>query len=656
MWVLIFIIEEICVMFKFFKFWTCSLIMAGGLLCFNNLSWAKSLQQELRSMPEGSYQLARSVFLPNAGDDIWLHSYDKFPNTNTPQKPSDLCSKQGYNLERCPINGRCSPCPTNSLYKKLTSCAEGYKISVSKTYCECLEKFCDKSEYFMMSCPEGTVCESCTEISSNCSKTTYHKPTTDCISGYCYTGGRCQKTQTKSCGLSYGPNPEWKDECPTGYICSQSGTYMTSDCQSGTCWRYVSCDNANDYYLSTSSPAPVCKHMPCYKTQTTCSGYPLASCPENGICSKCTITNKYCTESDTKYKFESCEAGYHVSSQLADTCEKDCKPNSLNGKVYNPIYKTKAECEAVDGVSSCTGAQFSISSTCSTGTLYYAASCDAGYKLNIVDDGESISQTCYKTCSPTIAYASRDGFTEINKPSADFIFEQKTYINNECNEEVRYKITGCKDTKKYFYKRFSPQCIQKFDYLYADYSISTELDCSKYPIGIIVDKNAAVSYVRTKDALAKNFATVAKEFGEDVWVGEASASNAFKKTKGNWSSGDISYCRTIYMYQHELNQRVNKILSQCNYSTTNIPKFTGRRACGYANANISAGKNSAYMIDFDHNNNQIPSYDNTNWTYSEYAAICGEEDDVFGNNCLVWQSNSNYTGNFFPLINYNNAK
>lgn len=734
---------EFCIMVKskFIRFLTCFVVMVGSLSYFSANAKADFSQQT--KMPEGSYQLARSVFLPKADDDVWLSHYKKLPYDYN-QHP---CGKMGYSIKKpCPEHGNCSPCPTDSNYLKLNSCnntsTQKYRISSSGLKCEpyCDTKTCSLSEYPMTTCPEGMDCyDKCQEVADSCATTYKFKLTNKCLSGYCYIGGRCQKPTVTECGSSSGAVPIWKDKCPTGYLCTKlSKTYMTADCQTGSCYQCQGCDESKGYYRpSTASTGSCsCAYMPCFNQVNTCSGYAYDKCPDHGVCNdSCTVKNKDCSEGATKFNLTGCESGYTLEN---GTCVKKC--TSKKGDITNKLdyvhysYDTNEQCLKADPyATACHQAQKYTDTECNTQPIYGVSACKEGYFVDYAppylcypyctigftgkleadekcyvykSEDECLSQSgtnryscheatkyttkdcreeklwaikscqpdyiykdckCIKrNCTPNIDNANSEGFKYTTKPGDDVLYETKTYINNSCENEVRYKINGCKDSKKYLYTRFGYQCMQIFDYVYADYSVSTELDCSKHPIAIVLYDQTAVSFLRTDNEPVRNFENVAKEFYPQ-FVGDYSAQKAYEKTKGNWSSGSMVECRAMYMYQDKLNEKVNQIISKCGYQTTYIPKFTGSRYCGFSNIVDSQGKNQSYTIEFNYNKDKLPSYNDFHeWTTAEYEGICGVEDvrvssgsgntTNFGNNCLKWQQNNNAYGTFFPVINFATAK
>ncbi len=457
---------------KFIRFLACSLIMAGSLYPFMHSANARSPKS--MPLPEGSYQLARSVFLPEATEDTWFSHYDRLPNDYN----QDPCKKMGYPIkDDCPKHGNCSKCPADSNFLKLNSCsADGsqkYRISPNGLKCEpyCDYKGCDMSQYPMMTCPEGTACETCTQVNNDCTSKFWYKATSNCISGYCYIGGRCQKVQTVDCGASYGPAPEWKDDCPEGYICSEARTYMTSDCKTGTCWQFKSCDNSKDYYLvSSSTGTPRCKHMPCYKTQKNCNDFKLTSCPANGTCEKCTETDQYCNEGDTKYNLTGCVKGYHLDYNKTK-CIKDCvigdEASNPDLMFVDPSYATLNECKAQDGVSSCMQYYFYTNTSCAMAPKFIPNACKSGYKLkqetSQKNGGTILKITCAKDvpqCTPNLC--SDYDFTTYPDLTGCYgcKVESCQVTNADCSKGItKYKIIELTCPNEYMLNTETLQCI-----------------------------------------------------------------------------------------------------------------------------------------------------------------------------------------------------
>ncbi len=380
-----------CIMLKLYfkkKSFKTMIAILTTILCFSSFNiQAKQNSNTLNSLPQGSYQLARAVFLPNANDDVWLSHYSSIPFH---YQRNENCEKFGFTLPSCPPHGKCLSCPIDPKYKKLITCLtdgdQKYKISDSGTYCEayCDVETCDTSKYFSYSCPEGTVCESCTAVTSKCAKTPWYKPTTNCLSGYHYDSGRCVKDcQVIGCGGGTGMDRTFQDKCPTGYICtSLSNEYQTSDCKKGKCFKYKSCDTANGY-AQQGSPG-YCEYQECYKTQTSCAAYSLNTCPENGNCSECTVQYADCSEGDKKYKLDSCKAGYQMINN--SYCAKTCSAKTCDTTEYfMTTCPENMDCE------SCT----SVTTSCEESQRFKLGPCKSGYHADslgrCVSDCEKIS-------------------------------------------------------------------------------------------------------------------------------------------------------------------------------------------------------------------------------------------------------------------------
>ena len=373
---------------KFIRFLACSFFIVGSLCLF--IKAADANPPQVTAMPEGSYQLARSTFLPEATDDVWLSRYGKIPN-NYNQSP---CKKMGYPLKnQCPDHGNCSKCPSDSNYLRLDSCnndgSQRYQVSSDRTSCKkvCNVQTCNTSTYFMSTCPDGMDCDKCTEVKSDCTTIVHLKPTTRCISGFHYEGGRCVKDCAEvKCGPGYGIYKEWKDQCAKGYLCTKRSTdYQTTDCKTGSCYQYKGCDEANGYFKPSWSSGGECEYMACYQTATNCAGYSFTSCPANGVCDdSCTVKNKDCSTKETKYNLTGCASGYHFNSTKT-ACDKDCLKDSVgtypNTVYYAPIYKTEIECENAEGVSQCMSRYVNTDTLCNLSIYYIPARCETGYKM-----------------------------------------------------------------------------------------------------------------------------------------------------------------------------------------------------------------------------------------------------------------------------------
>ena len=101
----------------------------------------------------------------------------------------------------------------------------------------------------------------------------------------------------------------------------------------------------------------------------TCPGYTLTSCPENGICTPCSVQNSQCSQT-VKFKLDSCEDGYTVSG---NTCVKStsCTTKTCQrGLTTKPTHATS--------YTTCVP----VHEDCSMGVATYTATaCEAGYTL-----------------------------------------------------------------------------------------------------------------------------------------------------------------------------------------------------------------------------------------------------------------------------------
>ena len=107
-----------------------------------------------------------------------------------------------------------------------------------------------------------------------------------------------------------------KIDIPTCTSTTCSSLYSYSSCPS---WKWCSSCTATNSDCTTTTK---------YKVDCTineCSGYWYTSCPEHGICSDCTPRDATCTQWDKKYALNSCESGYHISSD-GKSCDEDEDP------------------------------------------------------------------------------------------------------------------------------------------------------------------------------------------------------------------------------------------------------------------------------------------------------------------------------------------
>ncbi len=291
--------------YKFIRFLACFFIMVGSLSLFIHSADANPPQikptrnLKLRPMPDGAYQVANIIFLPDADESIWL------PNGNYNKNP---CTKMGYKLTSCPEHGNCANCPMDPKYMKLTSCNneynQFYKVSSDGTSCQryCYPQYCNTSTYFAVTCPEGTVCDMCKEIKDDCSEILHFKPTTNCQSGYYYSGGRCVR------GCSVNSCSGYNLSSAPANATSVSCTIKNQDCSSGaTKYKITSCNSGYNLSSDGLSCVQTCNLTPCSSDYNDSNqGIYFDGVYHNGI-------DKYNTCKDcnsTKYHIVSCKPGY----------------------------------------------------------------------------------------------------------------------------------------------------------------------------------------------------------------------------------------------------------------------------------------------------------------------------------------------------------
>lgn len=263
--------------------------------------------------PAHSFLLARAVFLPETKDDLGFSGRD---TGGTDFNKGDPC--KDFNIYTCPANGKCTPCLTNPNKKRLDSCSSPYVISGQACVCpptvalnypndkcnlycgnNCIKKTCEKSA-------DQTGCTNSTQACDDgCGGTTRKccVPCTDKIttkpenSNYTYT------TCADGDG-SHQIQDNWS--CISGYHTKDNG--CEKDCNA-----------------------------------TSCSGYTLDSCPEHGVCDKCTKTALDCSTDGTKYKLSSCENGYKISGSICIESKNtvDLPIIYSDGKISKEIFSDK---------------------------------------------------------------------------------------------------------------------------------------------------------------------------------------------------------------------------------------------------------------------------------------------------------------------------
>ena len=171
--------------------------------------------------PHNSFLLARATFLPDTKDDLGFSGRDT-GSGNFGQ--GDLC--KGYTLSRCPSNGTCTNCPTNSNKKKLTGCKSGYTLSGNA----CVAATCSAlNSSYKTSVPSNSIC---TKVSTN-SLTCYKDCKTVSCSGYNVS---CPSEMLSNTYASNGITYQACPDCPVFRNPNSTTVYnCTSKCKITAC-------------------------------------------------------------------------------------------------------------------------------------------------------------------------------------------------------------------------------------------------------------------------------------------------------------------------------------------------------------------------------------------------------------------------------------
>lgn len=115
----------------------------------------------IRLNPDGSYKLAKAVFLPEAGDGLGFAGRDLDSDHNQ----GDNCA--AYTLNSCPAHGSCTNCPFNYRKKKLNKCDANWKVSGNS----CVPNSCQAiNSAYKTTIPTNNICSKTTEYGLTCYK------------------------------------------------------------------------------------------------------------------------------------------------------------------------------------------------------------------------------------------------------------------------------------------------------------------------------------------------------------------------------------------------------------------------------------------------------------------------------------------------------
>lgn len=240
------------------------------------------LQAENLSQTAASYQIAKSVFLPDTKDDLGFSGRD---SSSGDYNRGDPCLNYPINGS-CPDHGRCSKCPTANKWR-LDSCASGYNISGNT----CVPANCSViNSGYKDEIPADNICTQTTESGLTCYK--------DCKSVSC--SGYTLDCSTVS-GLSYVSAYK---ECPD---CQNAN----SNCSPRKC-KITEC--SNNKKVNDAGTA-------CVDKDDTCPNGYYKSC-ETG------------TQGDPEYT-EAGTACYQCKPQTPATCAEWVKANQSGYTVYD---------------------------------------------------------------------------------------------------------------------------------------------------------------------------------------------------------------------------------------------------------------------------------------------------------------------------------
>lgn len=215
---------------------------------------------ELKPIPSNSYKIAKSVFLPDYGNDLGMSGFNSIGNTNvyTP----DACLD--YTLSSCPDNALCSVCPTSSQRYKFISCRSGFNASGNT----CIATSCSSAGYYA-SVPSGQIC---TKISLG-ALTCYNNCRAVSCSGYSISCSSMPENaqSVAKCGDCNSDASNCDDnvckvsQCANGYKIANGGTAciaLDDTCPDG---YYKECETGTQgdpQYTEAGSACYQCKPKP----------------------------------------------------------------------------------------------------------------------------------------------------------------------------------------------------------------------------------------------------------------------------------------------------------------------------------------------------------------------------------------------------------
>ena len=190
-----------------------------------------------------------------------------------------------------------------------------------------------------------------------------------------------------------------------------------------------------------------------------CSGYDLTTCPENGNCSKCTVTATNCSTDGTKYKLDSCQSGYSKSGNTCvktpETCDAWIKENYPDYTVYTGgSYLSSGKIAVI-----------------SSGTV--SISDNGTYEF--VGPKIFNSTVCQNTSTPTLTITNpTKALVSADSVNLFFDIKSENFLDSSC----KWKWEYCKDMSKYSGADFT-QCMQESGYNSCSTYDTVENCCSR---------------------------------------------------------------------------------------------------------------------------------------------------------------------------------
>ena len=446
----------------------------------------------LNNNTKAEYQLAKSTFLPDSFDDLGLSGHE---NTKYDHNQGDNCT--GYELTTCPAHGNCLSCSFNRKLKRLVSCASGY----TKSGNSCSASSCSAIGY-ESSIPANKICTKFTEGSLTCYK--------DCRTVSCsaYTlncdtfnvansSGKTMCPDCESANASCSPKLCKVSGCQDGFKIAGNGTTcvaLDDTCPDG---YFKSCDTG-----TTGTPEYTEKGTACYqcKPKTVEVAMPILysdlTTAKEVISSKTPIGVVYDEAKKLAVALTDVKKVWSTSSFDV--------PGLTNCDQYNYVSATHKAIDDLDGKKNTS----TIIQYCKS----YNKSCPAAeYAYNYKTEGTNagdwylgatpentniFSNTNRSKINSTLNALSSAGATELAYGiSAGYWHSTESTSANAwytSNGGGSAGVGNVSKTTEYYVRPIINYGDVKpagtLPILYSDFTVSTDIDTSKTPIGIVIDE------------------------------------------------------------------------------------------------------------------------------------------------------------------------